>query len=200
MPRRKSTSLAKRVNRLEKVSRPEVKYSFDESGAFDQVNPPLTPGYGTLLAPQQLQEGVARNQRIGDKVKSRNIRFQAIFKMPDGASNSTCAIRVLVLRSKMQNPTTSQMPTWYGSVDEDKFFVVKDLLTQVSTRAIDPGVAYKGSTIKKVKFNIPTGLRKLQYDGSSLQSPLNNEYIIYLLAENASADMAYNWQHYYIDN
>lgn len=203
MPRRKSNSLAKRVNRLEKVSRPEVKFLYTESGAFDQVNPPLTPGLGTLLKVQQTQEGVGRNQRIGDKVKSRNIRFQAIFKMPDGASNTTCAIRVLVLRSKKQNPSTSDMPTWYGSVDEDKFFVVKDILTQVSTQAINNAnnaSAPKGSTLKKVKFNISTGLRKLQYDGSTMSSPLNNEYVIYLLAENASADMAWNYQHYYIDN
>lgn len=203
MPRRKSNSLAKRVNRLEKVSRPEVKFLYTESGAFDQVNPPLTPGLGTLLKVQQTQEGVGRNQRIGDKVKSRNIRFQAIFKMPDGASNSTCAIRVLVLRSKKQNPSTGDMPTWYGSVDEDKFFVVKDILTQVSAQTINNAnnaSALKGSTLKKIKFNISTGLRKLQYDGPTMSSPLNNEYVIYLLAENASADMAWNYQHYYIDN
>ena len=199
MPRKNNT-LAKRVNRLERVSRPEVKFNFDESGAFDQVNPPLTPGYGTLLHPQQLAEGVARNQRIGDKVKSRNIRFQAIFKMPNSSSNNTSAIRVLVLRSKKQNPTTSDMPSWYGTVDEDKFFVVKDILTQVSIRTRSTGDNNVGTTLKKVKFNIPTGLRKLQYNGSSLQSPLNNEYIIYMLAENASPDMAYNYQHYYIDN
>ncbi len=192
----KKQSLAKRVNRLEKVSRPEVKFSLNESGAFDTVGSVT----GTLLRPQQLQEGVGRNQRIGDKVKSRNIRFQAICKMPDGALNSTCAIRILVLRAKFSDPGTSNMPNWYSSVDEDAFFVVKDILTQVSTRAVDPGVEYAGSTLKKVKFNIPTGLRKLQYDGPSLQSPLNNEYLIYMLAENQSAEVAYNFQHYYLDN
>ncbi len=193
----KKHSLAKRVNRLERVSRPETKFSLNESGAFDTVGS-IT---GTLLRPQQLAEGVGRNQRIGDKVKSRNIRFQAIMKMPDASANSTCAIRILVLRSKFSDPGTSNMPTWYGSVDEDAFFVVKDILTQVSARAVDPGVnPAVGSTLKKVKFNIPTGLRKLQYDGPSLQSPLNNEYVIYMLAENQSAEVAYNFQHYYLDN
>lgn len=195
MPRK--TSLVKRLNRLERVSRPEVKYLSDESGAFDTVGS-IT---GTLLRPQQLQEGVGRNQRIGDKCKTRNIRFQAIMKMPDAASNSTCAVRILVLRAKYSDPGTSDMPTWYGSVDEDKFFVLKDILTQVSARAVDPGVnPAVGSTLKKVKFNIPTGLRKLQYDGAAFQSPLNNEYIIYMLAENQSAEVAYNFQHYYLDN
>ncbi len=195
MPRK--TSLVKRLNRLERVSRPEVKYLSDESGAFDTVGS-IT---GTLLRPQQLQEGVGRNQRIGDKCKTRNIRFQAIMKMPDAAGNSTCAVRILVLRAKYSDPGTSDMPTWYGSVDEDKFFVLKDILTQVSARAVDPGVnPAVGSTLKKVKFNIPTGLRKLQYDGAAFQSPLNNEYIIYMLAENQSAEVAYNFQHYYLDN
>ncbi len=195
MPKR--SSLAKRVNRLERVSRPEVKHNLAESGAFDTIG----SINGTLLNPQQLQEGVGRNQRIGDKVKSRNIRFQAIMKMPDGASNSTCAVRLLVLRSKIQNPSTSDMPSWYGSVDEDKFFVIKDFLTQVSTRAVDPNVSPAvGSTLRKFKFNMSTGLRKLQYDGASFQSPTNNEYVIYMLAENQSAEVAYNWQHYYIDN
>lgn len=191
------TSLKKRVNRLETLSRPEVKYSFGESGAFDTVGS-IT---GTLLKPQQLAEGVARNKRIGDKVKSRNIRFQAIVKMPDAPANASCAVRILVLRSKMQNPTTSQMPTWYGTVDEDKFFVVKDILTNVSALTIydETGSMY-GTQVRKVKFNIPTGLRKLQYDGADLQSPLNNEYVIYMFAENQSAEVAYNWQHYYIDN
>lgn len=198
--RKRRNTNAKRINRLEKITRPEVKYNFDKSGAFDNVNPVLTPGTGTLIQPQKLAEGVGRANRIGDKVKSRNIRFQAIFKMPDGAANSTCAIRILALRSKMQSPSTTQMPNWYEPVDEDKFFVVKDILTQVSVRTLDPGVAYKGSTLKKIKFNLPTGLRKLQYDGSSLQSPMNNEYVIYCLAENASAEFAYNWNHYYIDN
>ena len=193
----KKQSLAKRVNRLERVSRPEVKFSLNESGAFDTIGSVT----GTLLRPQQLQEGVGRNQRIGDKCKTRNIRFQAICKMPDGASNSTCAIRILVLRAKFSDAGTSNMPTWYGSVDEDAFFVVKDILTQVSTRAVDPNISPAvGSTLKKVKFNIPTGLRKLQYDGPSLQSPLNNEYLIYMLAENQSAEVAYNFQHYYLDN
>ncbi len=195
MPKR--SSLTKRVNRLERVSRPEVKFNQDESGAFDTIGS-IT---GTLLNPQQLQEGVGRNARIGDKVKSRNIRFQVIMKMPDGATNSTCAVRLLVLRSKKGTPTTSDMPSWYGSVDEDKFFVIKDHLTQVSTRAVDPNVSPAvGSTLKKYKFNLPTGLRKLQYNGASYQSPLNNEYIIYMLAENQSAECAYNWQHYFIDN
>ena len=194
MPKR--TSLAKRVNRLEAVSRPEVKHNQGASGAFDTVGSVL----GTLLTPQALQEGVGRNQRIGDKVKSRNIRFQAIFKMPNSASSNTSAIRVLVLRSKLSDPTTADMPSWYGTVDEDKFFVVKDILTQVSIVARSTGDNNVGSTLKKVKFNIPTGLRKLQYDGSSFQSPINNEYIIYMLAENQSAECAYNWQHYYLDN
>ncbi len=196
MPRKRTNSLAKRVNRLEKVSRPEVKHNQAESGAFDTIG----SINGTLLLPQQLQEGVGRNQRVGDKVKSRNVRFQAIMKMPNGASSATCAVRILVLRSKLTYPDSSDMPNWYSSVDEDKFFVIKDILTQVSTRAVDPGVEYSGSTLKKVKFNLPTGLRKLQYDGASNQSPLNNEYIIYMLAENQSAEVAYNWQHYYIDN
>lgn len=200
MPRRKNNTLAKRVNRLEKVSRPEVKHSQGESGAFDTVGSVS----GTLIHPQPLQQGAARNQRIGDKVKSRNIRFQAIFKMPDGATTSTCALRILVLRAKQSFPTTSVMPTWYGSVDEDKFFVVKDILTQVETRSMNNpstgGASRLGSTLKKIKFNIPTGMRKLQYDGTGLLSPLNNEYVIYMLAENQNAEVAYNFQHYYIDN
>ncbi len=153
MPKR--SSLAKRVNRLERVSRPEVKHNLNESGAFDTIGS-IT---GTLLNPQQLQEGVGRNQRIGDKVKSRNIRFQAIMKMPQGASSATCAVRLLVLRSKIQNPSTSDMPSWYGSVDEDKFFVIKDFLSQVFTRSVDPGVTLTvGSTLKKFKFSLSTGL------------------------------------------
>ncbi len=195
MPRRSRRNLSKRISRLESVTRPEVKWNFQESGAFDTVGSVT----GTLLAPQALSEGVGRAARIGDKVKSRNIRFQAIFKMPSTPANSTSAIRILVLRSKFTNPTTSQMPTWYGSVDEDKFFVVKDIMTQVSSIAQAPAGSY-GSSMKKVKFNIPTGLRKLQYDGASYQSPKNNEYIIYMLAENQSAEVAYNWKHYYIDN
>ena len=95
------------------------------------------------------------------------------------------------------------MPSWYGTVDEDKFFVVKDVLTQVSAmqaRTVDGDSYQTGTTLKKLKFNIPTGLRKLQFDGASYQSPLNNEYVIYMLAENQSAEVAYNWQHYYLDN
>lgn len=193
----KSTSLTKRVNRLERVSRPEVKFSQSESGAFDTIGS-IT---GTLLRPQQLAEGVGRNQRIGDKVKSRNIRFQAIVKMPSTAGNTTCAVRILVLRSKFSDPGTSNMPSWYGSVDEDAFFVVKDILTQVSWQGVGANTTNQnGSTLKKVKFNLSTGLRKLQFDGAALGSPLNNEYIIYMLAENQSAEVAYNFQHYYLDN
>lgn len=195
MPSNKSIS--KRLNRLEKVSRPEVKFTLNESGAFDTVGS-IT---GTLLRPQQLAEGAGRNQRIGDKVKSRNVRFQGIFKMPALAGNTTCAVRILVLRSKFTEPSTSTMPTWYGSVDEDQYFVVKDILTQVSWQGVGANTTNQnGSTLKKVKFNIPTGLRKLQYDGSGLLSPLNNEYVIYMLAENQSAEVAYNFQHYFIDN
>lgn len=197
MPRR--NSLAKRVNRLERVSRPETKYQQGESGAFDTVGSVS----GTLLHPQALAEGIGRNQRIGNKVKSRNIRFQAILKMPANPTNATSAVRVLVLRSKIEAPSTSDMPNWYGTVDEDKFFVVKDIMTQVSAlqaRTVT-GTSYAtGSTLKKIKFNIKTGLRKLQYDGALNQSPSNNEYIIYMLAENQSAEVAYNWNHYYLDN
>lgn len=95
------------------------------------------------------------------------------------------------------------MPTWYGSVDEDKFFVIKDFITQVSATSLndDGGAIYSsGSSLKTFKFNLPTGYRKLQYDGSGAQTPSNNEYIIYMLAENQSAEVAYNYKHYYIDN
>ena len=198
MPKR-SSSLAKRVNRLERVSRPEVKFNQGESGAFDTVGS-IT---GTLLTPQQTAEGVGRNQRVGDKVKSRNIRFQAILKMPQNPTAPTCAVRILVLRAKFTEPDTSDMPSWYGSVDEDKFFVIKDIMTQVSAvqaRTVNGSSFETGSTLKKLKFNIPTGLRKLQYDGAANQSPINNEYVIYMLAENQSAEVAYNWRHYYMDN
>ena len=200
MPKR--SSLSRRLARLESVSRPEVKYKGDTSGAFDTVGSIS----GTLLKPQTLQQGIGRNNRIGDKCKSRNIRFQAIFKMPSSASNDTCALRVLVLRSKIQHPSTSDMPSWYGSVDEDKFFVLKDILTQVSIVTRGTGNNNAGSTLKKVKFNVPTGLRKLQYDGSSstptdpVNRPVNNEVVIYMFAENQSGEVAYNWQHYYLDN
>ena len=194
MPRKK-TSLSKRLNKLEKRSRPEVKFRSNQSHFFD----PIGSTTGTLLHPQQLNEAVGRNGRIGDKVKSRNIRFQAIMRMPATPSNGSCAIRVLVLRSKIQNPTTSDMPTWFQPADEDKFFVVKDVLTQVSSLTAS-GTNLYGSTVKQVKFNIPVGLRKMQYDGGSLQSPVNNEYIIYMLAENTDGEVAYNWRHYYIDN
>lgn len=195
----KKSNLKTRLNRLERVSRPEVKHQSAESGAFDTVGS-IT---GTLLQPQELAQAVGRNGRIGDKVKSRNIRFQAIFKMPQNPDSPTCAIRVLVLRSKLTNPDTSDMPTWYGSVDEDKFFVIKDVMTQVSAvqaRTVSGTSFETGSTVKKLKFNIPCGLRKLQYDGGGEQPPLNNEHIIYMFAENQSAEVAYNWRHYYIDN
>ena len=200
-PRKRT--LSKRVNRLERISRPEVKYVDDESGAFDNVNPVSTPGYGTLITPQSLAQGSGRNARIGDKVKSRNIRFQGIFKMPQNPTNPTCALRILVLRCKGERPTTTQMPTWYGSVDEDKFFVLKDIMTQVTAlqaRTVSGSSFETGSSLKKIKFNVSGGMRKLQYNGGSDQRPLNNEIIIYLLAENASAEMAYTWKHYYVDN
>lgn len=197
MPKR--SSLSKRVNRLERVSRPEVKFQQGESTDFDTVGS-LT---GTLLTPQAIAEGVGRNQRVGDKVKSRNIRFQCIFKMPQNPASPTCALRILVLRSKFTEPDTSDMPSWYSPVDEDKFFVIKDVMTQVSAvqaRTVTGTSFETGSTLKKLKFNINTGLRKLQYDGAANQSPINNEYIIYMLAENQSAEVAYNWRHYYVDN
>ncbi len=200
MPYRHRRNLNKRVNKLEREARPEVKHLGEQSSGFDTIG----SNSGTLLLPQSLAQGTARNQRIGDKVKTRNIRFQAIFKMPSLAANPTCAIRVLVLRSKFTNPSTSDMPAaYYSTVDEDKFFVIKDLLTQVSVLGDETNAGTTvstGSTLKKVKFNIPTGLRKLQYDGAGDMSPLNNEYCIHMFAENQSAEVAYNWQHYYIDN
>lgn len=199
MPKRRNT-LAKRVSRLERTSRPEVKFAMEESG-FDTIG----SVQGTVLNPQSLAEGVGRNQRIGDKVKSRNIRFQAIMKMGTAPSNATCAIRILALRAKYTDPetgtiNTGDFPNYYTSVDEDKFFVLKDILTQVSIQAVDPNVALTGSTLKKVKFNLPCGLRKLQYDGSDLQAPSNNEVVIFMVAENQDAKVAWNYQHYYIDN
>lgn len=206
MPKKYTKSMNKRLKKLESVTRPEVKFNQDDS--FDAITAPngfATVGSvtGTLLTPQQLQEGVGRNQRVGDKVKSRNIRFQAIFKMPQNPANPTCAIRILVLRSKFTEPDTSDMPNWYAPVDEDKFFIVKDIMTQVSAvqaRTVTGTSFETGSTLKRIQINIPTGLRKLQFDGATNQSPINNEYVIYMYAENQSAEVAYNWQHYYIDN
>ena len=192
----RNRTLAKRVSRLERVSRPEVKYHAAESGAFDTVG----SINGTLILPQQLQEGVGRQSRIGDKVKSRNIRFQGVFKIPDNASNYQSACRLLVLRSKIMDPQTSDMPNWYAQVDEDKFFVIKDMMFNLSTQASNATSAPVGSQAKRITFNVSTGLRKLQYDGAALQSPANNEYVIYMLAENQSLEVAYNWKHYYIDN
>lgn len=199
MPRRSRKTNSKRLSRLEKITRPEVKWAAQESGAFDTVGS-IT---GTLISPQTLGQGTSRNQRIGDKVKSRNVRFQAIVKMPQNPANPTTAVRILVLRAKFSSPSTSDMPTWYGHVDEDKFFVVKDILTQVSAvqaRTVTGTSFETGSTLKNIKFNLSTGMRKLQYDGGAVQVPLNNEYIIYMLAENQSAEVAWNMKHYYIDN
>ena len=127
----KKTTMSNRLSRLESVTRPEVKINALNSGAFDTIG----SNSGTLLHPQRTSNGTSRDTRIGDKIKTRNIRFQAIVKMPANPSSSTCAVRILVLRSKKSFATTSDMPTWYGSVDEDKFFVIKDVLTQVSAVA-----------------------------------------------------------------
>lgn len=197
---RRRRTLSKRVNRLERTCRPEVKFTLKQSGSFDTIG----ATQGTLLQPQQLAEGVGRNQRIGDKVKSRNIRFQALIKMPDAPSNGSCAVRILALRAKYSDPATGTIdsgdfPNYYTSVDEDKFFVLKDILTNVSSMTGAPTTLY-GSTLQKIKFNLPCGLRKLQYDGSAQQSPSNNEIVIFMIAENTSAEVAWNFQHYYLDN
>ena len=60
MPRKSKNTLSKRLSRLERVSRPEVKFALEQSGAFDTIG----SVQGTLLQPQQLQEGVGRNQRV----------------------------------------------------------------------------------------------------------------------------------------
>lgn len=201
----KKVTLKRRVNRLESISRPEVKHLGADNSNFQIVG----SNNGTLVTPQKLEQGTARNQRVGDKVKSRNIRFQAIFKMPSIPAAPTCAIRIVVLRSKMTHATTSNMMSnWYSTVDEDKFFVVKDILTQVSLLGVtdyDGSTTQSGSTLKKIKFNIPCGLRKLQYDGAGGGSdpdgrPLNNEILVFMFAENSSAKVSYNYQHYYLDN
>lgn len=192
----------KKINRLEKICRPETKYADAETEGFATIG----ATQGTVIKPQVLEQGYSRNKRIGDKVKSRNIRFQALIRLEDNASHPNCAVRILAVRSKKQNPDTGTLdtgdfPNYYSTVDEDKFFVLKDILTSISALSTDPGVSVtNGSTIKKIKFNLKTGLRKLQYDGGSASSPLNNEIVIFLIAENTSAEMVYNWQHYYIDN
>ncbi len=193
---RKGKSLSQRVAKLETKSRPEVKFETGASGAFDTIGSVS----GTMLYPQTLTSGTARDQRIGNKVKSRNIKFQSIIKMPANPTNQTCAVRILALRSKKQDPIGLEMNNWYEPVDEDKFFVLKDILTQVTINSVDPGVAFTGTTVKKIVFNLPEKYRKLQYDGTGSQSPTNNETIIYILAENQSAEIAYNWTHYYLDN
>lgn len=198
--RRKNTkhNNAKRLRKLETLVRPEVKFRQFESGAFDTIGSTS----GTLLLPQKLSEGVGRNQRVGDKVKSKNIRFNAIVQLSPSAVivSASAAVRILVLRSKFSDPTTSVLTplnTWYGNVDEDKYFVMKDILTQVHVTGDSDNL---GSTFKRIKLNIPTGLRKLQYDGAAENSPLNNEVLIYMIASSTSAVLAYNMTHYYIDN
>lgn len=205
MPRkfRRSNNLSKRLSRLEARARPEVKHSATSSD-WDYVG----SVQGTLIKPMILAQSVGRNGRVGDKVKSRNIRFQALLKMRQNPTEPTCAVRVLVLRSKKTNPDTDitgtgDFPNYYEAVDEDKFFVIKDMLIGVSAlqaRTVT-GTSYEtGSSIKKIKFNISTGLRKLQFNGGTAQSPLNNEYVVYMIAENDSANVTYNYKHYYIDN
>lgn len=189
----------KKIARLESITRPEIKYKSIDSGAFDTIGSTV----GTLIRPMELMAGTTRDSRIGDKVKTKRIRFQGIVKMPANPTNATCGIRFLILRCKKSGLTTSDMPTWYGGVDEEKFFIIKDKLTNVSAmqaRTVS-GTSYAtGSSICKLNASVSTSLRKLQYDGTTNQSPLNNEYLIYLLAENQSAEIAYNWQHYFIDN
>lgn len=185
----------KRLAKLESQARPEVKYVTDESSGFDAIGS-LS---GTLLKPQEMAGGSSRNQRVGDKVKSRNIRIQLIFNMaPLSSASGQAAIRLLVLRCKYSQPTTSDMPTWYGPVDEDKFFVIKDIMIGVAS-TFYTGSTGGGGESKRVKLNISTGLRKLQYDGPSSMSPLNNETVVYMLTSNNTAQVAYNWKHYYID-
>lgn len=187
-----------RIDKLESMVRPEVKYRGFESGAFDTIGSTS----GTILHPQKLSEGTGRNQRVGDKVKSKNIRFNAIIQLSPSAVavSASAAVRLLVLRSKFSDPSTSVLSplnSWYGNVDEDKYFVMKDTLTQVHVTGDSDNL---GSTFKRIKLNIPTGLRKIQYDGAAEDAPLNNEIIIFLIASSTSAVFAYNMKHYYIDN
>lgn len=197
-PKRKS--LTKRLNRLERDAKPEVKHHSGYSGAFDTVGSIS----GTLIRTCSIAQGTGRSYRVGDAIKAKNCRFKAIVKMPSLASNPTCAIRLLVLRARdRQDIDASNMPNWYSQVDEEKFIVIKDVLTQVSqlgTRnAGGNGDSFStGSTLKQFNYNLKLGNRKLVYDGG-LTTPMAGETFIYMLAENQSAEVAYNWRMYYTD-
>lgn len=200
MPYRKRKTLTKRINKLERNLKPEVKHHHSQSGAFDTVGSVA----GTLIRTCNIAQGTGRSYRIGDSIKAKNIRFKAIVKMPSLASNPTCAVRILVLRARDRNDIdVSNMPNWYSSVDEEKFIVVKDVLTQVSqmgTRnAGGGGDSYStGSTLRQFNWNMKLGGRNLVYDGG-LTEPMAGETFIYMLAENQSAETAYNWRMYFTD-
>lgn len=200
MPYRKRKTLSKRINKLERNLKPEVKHHAAQSGAFDTVG----SLNGTLIRCCNLTQGSGRSYRIGDSVKAKNIRFKALIKMPNLASNPTCAVRLLVLRARDRNDIdVSNMPNWYSAVDEEKFIVVKDVLTQVSqmgTRnAGGNGDSFStGSTLRQFNWNLKLGGRKLTYDGN-LGTPMAGETFIYMLAENQSAETAYYWRMYFTD-
>lgn len=194
MARNGKSRLSKRVARIERLAKPETKFALSSSG-FNTVGSIV----GTLIQPQTLGQGVERFQRIGDRVKSIAVRMDAVVSKSGGVNPAT-NIRVLCLKAKFSNPTTSDMPpAWFSPVNLNKFRVLYDKMVPLKSDNLAPTGVYVGGGTRRLRLNIKTHLHKLQYQSSADTTPEEGEVVFYLLADNQDAEVAYNWQHYYYD-
>lgn len=147
---------------------------------------------GTIIRLSNISEGDSDHQRTGDQVSLSKIYGQLVFKMAaslTGTANYNKlmpSFRILVLQSKINGPSTNDLPsTVYGPVDIDKFYVLKDKLISMNS----PFVFDDGTTkyvlggpyrfkmkMKKFKNSL------LQFDGSTTL-PIKNEVFMYLIAD-----------------
>lgn len=147
---------------------------------------------GTIVHLSNISQGDGDSERTGDQVILQKIYGQLVFKMAaqlTGTANYNKimpSFRILVLQSKINTPTTSDLPTTvYAPVDIDKFYVLQDrLISMKSPFLFDDGTnqfLLGGPTKYETKMKVFKN-KYLQFDGSTAQ-PIKNEIFMFILPD-----------------
>lgn len=147
---------------------------------------------GQFIRLSNITEGDSDHQRTGDMVSLQKIYGQLVFKMAaslTGTANYNKimpSLRILILQSKINAPTTTDIPSSvYAPVDLDKFYVIQDkLISMKSPFLFDDGTSkfMLGGPVKYQCKLKSFKHRTLQFDGTN-QNPVKNEVFMAIIAD-----------------
>lgn len=176
--KRRTGTVAKIVRRM-LYKRAETKHYTKVASNWATIGDTL----GTIIPlTTGIYQGTGDDQRVGNRITITKVNIVKLFRVQDNSSIPHATIRFLLVQSRGQTLSTSDMPAFGAPCDLDKMIVIKDRLMNLSSAGQNSTGTYFGGDTRKLAFSFRPPKSVMQYDDNT--AICNNPLYLFMICDN----------------